>query len=344
MDGPLQAGEAAALNLNRLIRRKNIKFFFRINIIADLNAVRGFISVLGIKRRTMVIRCGSEVTQAAAKKALTGCVFTTGRALSKNWLPVIFDSNRQTHLARDGRLILNYDPYKYCHSVRVSSKERVRLRRAMRIKKNRKVIVVSCSTRDEVEVILKAYKRLDLFDQPLLILGLRRPDAALPGFLNRRGFRTHDRRSLKQALSYCGESDVVVLNTMGELFNFLKVADLAIMGHDRNIFEPALLNVPILYFGSPLNMSQNDKKMADLFKLFWRKNRTAKSLLDRTGGAHRIDLAFLHHQITKMLRFPDKAIRGTQKAVRLFHRQVIPANRLCGTRLLASAVMAKSAK
>ncbi len=330
-------------NLNHLIQKKNVKIFFRVESVADLNTAKGFIEVLGIKRKHVVISYGAEATRMMAQAVFKGCSLTTSRRVLSHYFPVKFDTEGRTRLM-EKNLIVNYDPYKYCLSARISSKEKIALRRAMRIKKSRKVIAASCSTRDEVDAILKAYRNLNLSERPLLIFGLRRADAFLSGSLNRRGFRTHDRRFLKQDLSYFGRSDIVVLNTMGELFKFLGIADLAIVGHDRNIFEPALLGVPILYFGSPLNMSQNDKQMASLFGLFWRKNSTAKSLLDRTGGARRIDLTSFHHQITNMLRFPDRVIRGTRKAVRLFHRQVIPSNRLRGARLLVSAMMAKSTK
>ena len=313
------------MNLNHLIRKTNTKLFFRVECVADLNAVRGFVKVLGIRKNRVVVSYGLEATRRMTHAALNGCVITADRALSSNWFPVKFDTEGKTRLAERG-LIVNYDPYKYCLSARVSSQERVRLRRAMRIEKNRKVILVSCSARDEVKVILKACKRLDLFDQPLLILGLRRPDVSLPGFLRRRGFKTHDRRSLKQALSNFGGSDVVVLNTMGELFNFLKAADLAIVGHDRNIFEPALLGVPILYFGRPLGMNERERELARWFKLFWRKNRTAKRVLDKFGGAAQIRRTVFHRQIDRVLRRPESMIRGARRAVRVFRDQIIPAS------------------
>ncbi len=313
------------MNLNHLIRETNTKLFFRVECVAELNAVRGFMGVLGIRRQHAVVSYGLEAPEKLTKAMFKGCLLTKSRTLSPNWFSVKFDTEGKTRLAERG-LIVNYDPYKYYHPTRVSSKERVRLRRAMRIKKDRKVIVVSCSTRDEVEVVLKAYKRLGSLDNPLLIVGLRRLDLSLPGFLSRRGFRTHDRRSLKQALSCCGGSDIVVLNTMGELFNFLKVADLAIVGHDRNIFEPALLDVPILYFSRPLSMNERERELARWFNLFWRKNRTAKKMLDKFGGAARIRRPAFHRQIDHALRYPGPMIRGARRAVRVFRDQIIPAS------------------
>ncbi len=312
------------MNLNHLIQDKKTNFSFQIKSIADLNAVSGFISTLGIKRRQAIIKCGLEVAQATAKKMLKGYTVNARRKLPENCLPVKFDNEGPARLAADGGLIMNYIPYKYFVPVQASFEVKIRLRTKMKIKKDRKIIIISCSGRSEADVVLKAYGRLSHLTKPLLIFGFRKPDISWAKQLIRRGFRVNDRRSIGEPISSFGGSDIVILNTMGELFNLMHAADLAIIGHDRNIFEPALLGVPILYFECPLNMSKNEKKMANLFRLIWRKNKTAKNLLARTGGAIRIDSALFHKQITKLLDAPEKVTQGARRAVKLFHRKYKP--------------------
>ena len=324
-------------NLNRLIRKKNVKLFFRVESIADINTVRGFLEVLGIQREHVVISYSSEVTGTMTKAAFRGCAVIKGRVIGSNYFPIAFDTEGGFRLS-EKRLIVNYVPFKYCHSVRVSSKERACLRKAMRIKNDRKIIVVSCSTREEANVVLKACEGLTFFQKPLIILGLRKPDISFVRFLKRVGLRAHDRRDPKKSLVRFGNSDVVVLNTVGELFDFLKAANLAIVGHDRNLFEPALLGVPILYFGRPLSMNKTERKLARLFKLYWRKNRMAKRLLDEFGGATPIRRATFSRQIDSVLRNPESMIRGTRKAVRAFRHRVLPASRLRAASVLAEGI------
>lgn len=321
-----------------LIRRKKIKFFFRIESVADLNSVHGFIRVLGIPRGRVVIWRSPALARGFVKKTLNVCAFTTRRPPRKNWFQVTFDTEGPTRLAWDGHLVVNYDPFKYVVRAHVSKKSRRRLRARMKILGDRKVIFVSCTGRDEAEAVIEACKGLNLPRRPLIILGFRKPDASVARCLVRRGFRVNDRRSARQSLSYFGGVDVVVLNTMGELFTLMRAADLAIIGHDRNIFEPAFLDVPILYFGNPLSLNKSERKLALLFRLFWRKNRTAKKLLDRFKGAAQIRKPDLSRQIERVLHNPEPMIRGTLRAVRAFRREVIPARRLSTARVLAAGL------
>ena len=326
------------MNFNRHLLKKRLKLFFKIESVADLNAVRGFISALGIKKQNVAIQIGSEITEKNVKKIFRGCAFTRVRPLPKNWIPVRFDTEGPVRLASDGGLVVNYVPYKYFVPVKPSKNERIRLREAMRVEKGRKVILVSCSSRDEVSAVVEAWKRLEFSEKPLLIIGMRKQDFSLAGFLTGKGYKTHDRRSPRQTLSRFGKSDVVILNTMGELFEFTRAADLAIVGHDRNIFEPALLGVPVLYFERPLKLNGDEKKLARVFRLFWRKNLVAKELADKFNAAAPIKQAFFYGQIRATLRKPAAMIQGGRRAVRVFRRRVIPAARRLTVLELAKAV------
>jgi len=116
--------------------------------------------------------------------------------------------------------------------------------------------------------------------------------------------------------------DIVLINTRGELVKFFSAADLAIVGEDRNLFEPASQWVPILYFPG-----------------VWRNNQTAKHLLDDAGGAVQIQLPILYDQVASILAHPEDLIQGTENAMEAFRSEVVPAAQLYGAILLGAAVL-----
>ncbi len=325
-------------DLNRLIQNKKLKFFFKAESVADLNAIKGFIRALRVQRKHILISYGSEITRRIAHRNFKGYHLKNNHKRSADLFPIRFDTEGSPRLSGHG-ITLNYDPYKYCFLEQASLRTgKAHARKMMGIKKNRKIIIVSCSSRSEVYSVLEECQKLDLVENPLLIFGLRRPDLSLAANLRRKGFRVHDRRQTKSPLSYFDKSDAVILNTTGEFFELMKAADLAIVGHDRNIFEPALLGIPILYFAQPINMRKNEEGLAKLFKLFWRKNRTVKILLEKCGGAIQIKRAFFARQITNALHDPAPMVSGICRAVWIFHRRIVPAANLRTASIVATGI------
>lgn len=100
--------------------------------------------------------------------------------------------------------------------------------------------------------------------------------------------------------------DVVVLNTTGELFWLLGAADLAIVGMDRNVFEPASQGIPTLYFDGP-----------------WANKRTELDLLVANGAAHAVEAHRLAHQITEALGGRLEP-GGTEEARRALEDDILP--------------------
>jgi 3-deoxy-D-manno-octulosonic-acid transferase len=112
---------------------------------------------------------------------------------------------------------------------------------------------------------------------------------------------------------------VVVVNTQGELLPFMAAADMAIVGFDRNLFEPASQGLPVLYFGGPC-----------------RSNKTAMRLLTETGGAREIAPGRFLHQIEDILADPSSMIAGAEVAIRRFKQEVIPSVRFYTSLLIAA--------
>ncbi len=315
-----------APHLNRLIHFHSTQIYFYVHGMADLYAAGGLVAALGIPRKRVLLKkIGREIDLKKVRKVLAGFSFTRCSRPPRNAVLVKFDTEGPARLNEDGSVIATYDPFKYFLPRRRIKKNKSRIRLAMKLAKTRKVIAVSCTTADEVQFVIRACKKLQRQPRPLLIFAMRRPDPLLAKRISKQeGLRVLDRRSHREPLSGFGKSDVVILNTMGELFDLMPVSDLAIVGHDRNIFEPAFLGVPVLYFAQPLNMHPQDKQLARWFKLFWRKNRTAKFFLDRFGGAAAVKKAFFHRQIESILLHPRSMSRGARRAVHAVYREILP--------------------
>lgn len=325
--------------VNRLLRAERIRLFFLIRFFSDFKAAMGLIRMLGIDHRYVVFENNHKFGKVGSQEINPVSTSAAFPFYSPDWLTVRFYDNELPGFRRD-ELVLNREPYKTFFHESFSSGEKSVLRQAMRAE-NRKIIVCCSPTGEEVTVILKAYQKLRLPEKPLLILGLSELNRSLKGSLVKRGFKVTNRTRCTQNLLSFGSSDIVILSTMGELFKFLKAADLAIVGHDRNLFEPAVLGVPILYFKEPLKMTEKERWIVASFGLIWRKNKVAKKLLDETGGAVSINPTLLHEQMVEALRNPYVLRQGAQAAVQRFNREIIPQARRYGSGLLAAGIRAK---
>lgn len=321
-----------------MLLKKGAVLAFSAEAVADLNTIKGLIRILGLDRRFVVIRFGEEVNRSMAQNAFPGFRFVE-KFLSHH-LRIGFNTEGPGRLGGDRRVIFNYTPHKFfsLSLASYSTKKRAAVRAAMRVGRGRKIMCVSCTGREEVLFVLRAVQGLRFSEKPILIFGLRRPDRGLAAELRDKGFKALDRHLKGRNLAGFSRADAVILNTTGEFFEFLRAADLAVIGHDRNLFEPAYLRVPILYFGAPLGMTRKEEEMAGIFGLIWRKNRLAKKFLDRNGGAKRIYPAKFSRQIEETLQNPAPFVRGGRKAIREFEEEMIPAARKRASWVLAKAL------
>lgn len=125
---------------------------------------------------------------------------------------------------------------------------------------NRKVITVASTHLGEDDIALNAFKAL-LNDHPdaLMIIVPRHPERfdQVAKLIEQQGFNL-GRRSLN---SINDKNQVVLVDTMGELMQFLAASDICIMGGSfvengaHNPLEPAALEVPILIGESQFNFA-----------------------------------------------------------------------------------------
>ncbi len=328
--------------LNRLLHKKGTRLFFRARVISHLKAAKGFIEILKIPQKHVVVGYADNAIKHFAKRIFSNYQVIADRTPSPDWLSVQFDTYGFTRILKN-ELIIGIDPYKYFHPENLIQKQTKFSRQNMRIAANRKIIVASSPDQDEVKVIIKAYRNLPLNPKPLLILGLNapenEPDHSLKDSLLKMGFRVTKRGKHAQSLSSFGKSDIVILNTRGELLSFFKTADLAIVGYERNLFEPAAAGVPILYFAEPLDMRKKERRLMKEFGLIWRRNETSHKLLETARGGAQINPDTLTDQILDALDHPDYLVEGAQKALKIFKHKIIPIVRVHGTRTLIKAVL-----
>ncbi len=294
-------------HLNWLLAQHKTKLFFQAGCISELNAAKGLVKILNLHPKHFTINSKNIHPM-------------------KQDLKIRFDFNSRDKLEKNG-LVLNHEPYKYFLNNRHFKNERNRIRKSMGLSQTRKVIVFSCTHANEIEVVLDAYDKLISLNPPFLIIALREADPLLASKLIQRGFKATSRNDSAERLSGLGKHDIIILNTASELLHFFKIANLAVMGHDRNLFEPACLDIPIIYFKRPLNMNSEERRILGLFNLGWRKNKIAKRLMDQTGGAIPIHPTRLKDQMMHVLNHPEKMILRTRQAVRRLNREIVPVYR-----------------
>lgn len=148
-------------------------------------------------------------------------------------------------------LELPYIPFKLGLPEPISDSEKNSARDALGIG-NRKVIVAGSPSNLEFQRIIAAYKELygnlQIAERPLLIVGFRHPKSKdeFKEALSEQSVEVRDYAS--KPLPDLSGHNMLFLNTAGELLKFYAIADVAIIGHDRNLFEPASQGVATLTF------------------------------------------------------------------------------------------------
>ncbi len=140
---------------------------------------------------------------------------------------------------------------KFDLGVAASLRERAE---ALSVRWNHRPIWIAASTHEgEEEPLLAVHRRiLKQYPDALLVLAPRHPDRGerVAALCRRAGLETQ-RRTAAQAAE--ADTQVYLLDTIGELTLFLAVADLAFVGGSlapnggHNILEPAALGVPVVF-------------------------------------------------------------------------------------------------
>lgn len=284
------------IDINLILSKSNQKLYINVFEIAAVNAAKGLISSLSIHKDNIALSYSAEITQQMATEKFEG--YTDIRPLLKvnNDVQKIMFSGSFHNNLNEEVLEFSLVPLKYYLPPKISAKQQSKLREEMNLG-SRKVIVVSSPDSSELHETLHAYSKFSPQERPILILGMRYPDDSLLRKLTDLGYKVNVRSDVNEELSLIGENNVTVLNTMGELLNFYSIADLAYIGEDRNLIEPASQGVPIIRFMGP-----------------GANNRDAIETMYKSGGA--VEKADnLYDQSVDIMSNPQEMIRGVDEGI-----------------------------
>jgi len=151
-----------------------------------------------------------------------------------------------------------------------------------------KVITAGSTHRGEESVLLEIFKRLrERFPRLLLIIAPRHPERfdEVEGLVNAAGFDCQRRSKLR------GEpKDVLLLDTIGELWSFYALCDIAFVGGSlvkvggHNLLEPAAMKKPVIFSRYMFNFKE-----------------ISESLISAGGGIMVKDKAELARQMENLL-------------------------------------------
>ncbi len=163
---------------------------------------------------------------------------------------------------------------------------------------DRPVWIAASTHPDEEEIVRQAHRLLQAqFPRALLLWAPRHPErfAAVAGDGTRAGYKVASRRieGLPRA-----DTDIFVVDTLGELMSFFAASDIAFVGGSlqevggHNVLEPVALGIPALVGPHTFNFQE------------------ITDLLIATGAVQRVDdAASLARKLVEQLRHPGERIR-----------------------------------
>ncbi len=192
---------------------------------------------------------------------------------SKNDILITFHDDNCVSVNENGRISLPYNLLKLDIMPREAGRTISISKGMLNIPDTRKVIVAGSLhlNTSEMEKLINIYNQhflhLPVNERPVLVLAPRHTDAVDQTeyvFLKNNDYLVRDERSKIQnniMVEDMNDKDILFLLTQGELDYFYSVADIAILGYDRNIMEPLSWGKQVLYFGSSW---RNNKEILDL--------------------------------------------------------------------------------
>jgi hypothetical protein len=301
--------QAFISNLRQAVRTSitlysSVKFAIRIYEVASINAAKGLIKALGLDTDRVVILYDKEIDSGTAEKFFPGYEIRAFSRFSEEGVirvefhdygTMVIDASQSPI-----RASLPYVPFKFNLPERGPETELSSMRESLGIGQ-RKVIVIGSPSDAEFNEFIQAYNslygHLPCNRRPLLIIGFRQRrnenELRLLGSLSGQSIAV--RSDADAALPDVAANNVLILNTAGELLKMYALADVAIVGRDRNIFEPASQKVAVLYFDGS-----------------WQNNQDAKEALAETGAARE----FTGENLERFINLPGDADEMAERGLR----------------------------
>ncbi len=314
-------------SLAKRLNKTSKTILFQVYEAASMNAIRGFLNAANIDARKAVLLADREVSIKMLKDNFPDFrvrEFIRGKLNPANEIVAAFhDGERVISILPS--MFIPYDPYKYALPQKISAEERKILREKMEVLPNRKIIILSSPKNEELKKTIKAYSEYPENERPLLIVGMRNTKATLVNDilkgdmgkieLGRNKIRVRSEKDMLPGGSFngtaeevpMGDADIVILNTQGELRSFFAVADLAIVGENRNLFEPMSQEVPTLFFDGN-----------------WTNNRSAINILGAFNAVQVVNERDFFNQINSTLNHSEQIQENIRQAVDDFKNVEFP--------------------
>ena len=261
----------------KAINDSSVKLAIRVYEVASVNAAKGLIQAAGLNKDRVVILYDKEIDSEQASRFFPGYVVQAFNGFNEQGIVrVEFHDYGNMTMSMSGDSLsasLPYTPFKFNLPTR-ASEEVNSMKESLGIGSERKVIVIGSPSDTEFNEFIQAYnslyKSVPYPQRPLLIIGFRQRrnenELKLLGSLSGQSIAV--RSDATAPLPDVKSNNVLILNTAGELLKMYALANLAIVGHDRNIFEPASQEAAVLYFDGS-----------------WTNNRDGKDSLVNLGAA-----------------------------------------------------------
>jgi len=200
-----------------------------------------------------------------------------------------------------------------------STSDRDKLRDNLGIPKKSKVVVAGSTEQGEERMVLDAFKKLkNQYPGLFLILAPRHLNRIkqVESELTESGLRYRKRTQIAEKSDMESDFDLILLDTIGELFSLYSIAEVTFVGGSlipfggHNVLEPAMHSVPVL-FGPYM----------DHFK-------ESSELLLESGGAIKVrDSEELYQRLSELLHDENKRKKMGEKARELIERRRGPTDK-----------------
>ena len=295
------------------INDNSVKLAIRVYEVASVNAARGLIKALGIDKDRVIILYDKEIDAEQAERFFPGYSIRGYSGFAdKGIIRIEFHDYGYVKVSFSGgpfSASLPYTPFKFNLPEPVLEEEASKAKKSLSIG-SRKIIAIGSPSDTEFNEFVKSYNALygslSYENRPLLIIGFRQrrdeKDLRLLGSLS--GHSIAVRSDERALLPDVKNNNVLILNTSGELLRMYALADIAIVGNDRNIFEPASQKTAVLYFDGS-----------------WQNNRSAKEALVEAGSTQ----VFSKENMKRLLSSSNEAEKMGEKgleAVRSYKKEV----------------------
>ena len=281
LDNPEICLDRMLQKIKMTINDSSVKLAIKLDRVASINAARGLIREMGIQKENITLYYDDEITNPQSVETVSpGSVIKQIRDFKKEKIQVGFrtygDISVYSFVGRTYASAPNV-PLKFDLPEKLPPYKINSIKKSLGISLERKVMVVgSPRMMDELDEIMQAYdslttkgennetllyRDLPAGQRPLVILAFRvvvkPPDLKARRRLQERYGSHHSwaylEDSLKHQESNMGihgvdvkDSNILVVDTMGDLPALYNLGTVNVLGHDRNVAEPAVTGVPTL--------------------------------------------------------------------------------------------------